>query len=222
MSIKFNILVKYLTFKFKFFEYNGILDSTSGGELVKREELKEQNRTQIIEAAKRLFLAQGIQKTSVRQISQESGISYVTMYKYFADKEALVQEVLTGLIDTSFADAQATIKNSSQPFLQRLQAIPNTSSLGAITSQASYEELSKTIETTPKLRAHVRAKLDGLFTTFIQIGRRDGFITTPASDEAIITILTSLVYYGDANGHEPDPKQTEGIVNVLLYGLTGK
>lgn len=115
---------------------------------MKREELKEQNRTQIIEAAKRLFLAQGIQKTSVRQISQESGISYVTMYKYFADKEALVQEVLTGLIDTSFADAQATIKNSSQPFLQRLQAIPNTSSLGAITSQASYEELSKTIETT--------------------------------------------------------------------------
>lgn len=83
---------------------------------MKREELKEQNRTQIIEAAKRLFLAQGIQKTSVRQISQESGISYVTMYKYFADKEALVQEVLTGLIDTSFADAQATIKNSSQPF----------------------------------------------------------------------------------------------------------
>ena len=169
---------------------------------MKRKELKEQNRTQIIEAAKRLFLAQGIQKTSVRQISQESGISYVTMYKYFADKEALVQEVLTGLIDTSFADAQATIKNSSQPFLQRLQAIPNTSSLGAITSQASYE--------------------DGLFTTFIQIGRRDGFITTPASDEAIITILTSLVYYGDANGHEPDPKQAEGIVNVLLYGLTGK
>ena len=166
---------------------------------MKREELKEQNRTQIIEAAKRLFLAQGIQKTSVRQISQESGISYVTMYKYFADKEALVQEVLTGLIDTSFADAQATIKNSSQPFLQRLQAIPNTSSLGAITSQASYEELSKTIETTPKLRAHVRA-----------------------NDEAIITILTSLVYYGDANGHEPDPKQAEGIVNVLLYGLTGK
>jgi hypothetical protein len=65
MSIKFNILVKCLTFKFKFFGYNGILDSTSGGELVKREELKEQNRTQIIEAAKRLFLAQGIQKTSV-------------------------------------------------------------------------------------------------------------------------------------------------------------
>ena len=93
MSIKFNILVKYLTFKFKLLGYNGILDSTSGGELVKREELKEQNRTQIIEAAKRLFLAQGIQKTSVRQISQESGISYVTMYKYFADKEALVQEV---------------------------------------------------------------------------------------------------------------------------------
>ncbi|MEM5032089.1 hypothetical protein AAEZ42_06665 [Limosilactobacillus fermentum] len=29
---------------------------------MKREELKEQNRTQIIEAAKRLFLAQGIQK----------------------------------------------------------------------------------------------------------------------------------------------------------------
>lgn len=61
MSIKFNILVKYLTFKFKLLGYNGILDSTSGGELVKREELKEQNRTQIIEAAKRLFLAQGIQ-----------------------------------------------------------------------------------------------------------------------------------------------------------------
>lgn len=41
MLIKFNILVKYLIFKFKFLGYNGILDLISGGEFVKCEEFKE-------------------------------------------------------------------------------------------------------------------------------------------------------------------------------------
>lgn len=60
---------------------------------IRRERKKELNRQKIIAAAKKLFLRKGISATNVRDISTVSGISYVTMYKYFYDKNDLIQIV---------------------------------------------------------------------------------------------------------------------------------
>jgi len=48
-----------------------------------------QKRRSILEAAQRLFLATGFEGTSVEQIAAEAGVSKLTVYSHFTDKEAL-------------------------------------------------------------------------------------------------------------------------------------
>ena len=48
-----------------------------------------QKRRAILEAAQRLFLACGFEGTSVDQIAAEAGVSKLTVYSHFTDKEAL-------------------------------------------------------------------------------------------------------------------------------------
>jgi AcrR family transcriptional regulator len=51
-------------------------------------------KEQIIETALKQFLAQGIRNNTVQKLAAGMGISTKTMYKYFADKEALLEECL--------------------------------------------------------------------------------------------------------------------------------
>ena len=51
----------------------------------------EQTRTRILETALRLFREQGYEKTTMRAIAAEGGVSLGSAYYYFESKEHLVQ-----------------------------------------------------------------------------------------------------------------------------------
>jgi AcrR family transcriptional regulator len=68
----------------------------------RKEREKEEMKTKILEAAKKLFLDRGFEKTSIRNIAEEIEYSPGTIYLYFKDKNellfALHQESFQGLI----------------------------------------------------------------------------------------------------------------------------
>ena len=51
-------------------------------------------RASILEAAKRLFLDQGYQGVSMDQIATAAGVSKLTVYSHFGDKETLFSEAI--------------------------------------------------------------------------------------------------------------------------------
>src|SRR5215216_5269645 len=59
-------------------------------------------RDQILDAAERLFAAQGFARTTIKQIGRAAGVNSALLYYYFADKDQLYREVLqrfvTGLV----------------------------------------------------------------------------------------------------------------------------
>lgn len=55
----------------------------------------EVRRQEIIDSARQLFEQQGIQKTSVQEISNRIGVAKGLVYYYFASKEELVTAVIT-------------------------------------------------------------------------------------------------------------------------------
>ncbi|RBO94511.1 TetR/AcrR family transcriptional regulator [Nocardia puris] len=57
-------------------------------------------KRQILDAAARLFGERGIAQTSTNRIAAEAGVSIGTLYRYFADRSALVDELLDRLLDT--------------------------------------------------------------------------------------------------------------------------
>ena len=74
------------------------------------------NKTQekLILAALQLFLSQGIQKTTMDQIAQQAGLTRITAYRHFTDKNTLIR---------------AAILHTLLPFQKALAAIEHEHSL---------------------------------------------------------------------------------------------
>ncbi|MFG3495267.1 TetR family transcriptional regulator [Streptomyces sp. NPDC047928] len=66
----------------------------------------EQTRTVILETALRLFQERGYDRTTMRAIAQEAGVSVGNAYYYFASKEHLVQ----GFYDRIAAEHQTAVR----------------------------------------------------------------------------------------------------------------
>lgn len=67
-------------------------------------------RQEILDAARRAFIARGFHATSMQQIAAESGVSAGNIYRYFPNKEALIASVCEGCGEAArqmFASASA-------------------------------------------------------------------------------------------------------------------
>lgn len=64
------------------------------------EQIREQKRVLILQAALEFFADEGFHSTSISKIAKSAGISKGLMYNYFKSKEALLKEiVISGLSD---------------------------------------------------------------------------------------------------------------------------
>ena len=75
---------------------------------VKNPDLVERRRRQIVDAAAKLFIAQGFHKTTTRQIARAAGVSIGSLYEYVASKEDvlyLVCEFIHQEVDRGVAEA---------------------------------------------------------------------------------------------------------------------
>lgn len=76
------------------------------------------SREQILDAAQRLFAAQGFSGTTIKQIGKAAGVNTALLYYYFGDKEGLyhsvLQRLVSGLVSRTLvrlhAEASPTMK----------------------------------------------------------------------------------------------------------------
>lgn len=66
---------------------------------LERKEGKLQREEIILEAAERVFIRRGIEKTTMQNIAEEANIGIATLFRYFPRKEKLVVAVATQKID---------------------------------------------------------------------------------------------------------------------------
>ena len=81
-------------------------------------------RAAILDAAKRLFVSQGFERVSMDQIATEAGVSKLTVYSHFGDKDSLFTEAVRahceeGMPTTLF------VAEPDTPVRERLIAIGN-------------------------------------------------------------------------------------------------
>ena len=55
-------------------------------------------RGEILEAAQRIFLAEGYQGATIRKIADEVGVSSTALYMHFKDKDEILLEISDGAI----------------------------------------------------------------------------------------------------------------------------
>jgi TetR/AcrR family transcriptional repressor of nem operon len=73
-------------------------------------------RARIVEAAADLIYAQGVDRTSLDDVMAASGVSKSQLYHYFADKDALVLEVI--------ATQTERVLDAQRPHLDALDSLP--------------------------------------------------------------------------------------------------
>lgn len=73
---------------------------------------REHKRAEILRVAKRLFLEDGFEATSIGRIAEETRVAPNTLYWYFKDKDALLIGVLDALVSEGFAELEQLKKSS--------------------------------------------------------------------------------------------------------------
>jgi AcrR family transcriptional regulator len=79
----------------------------------RRREEPEARRAQILEAARRTFRASGFHATTVDKIASEAGISVGLLYRFFASKSAIIQEMISADVQAQLDQIAGLIKTAS-------------------------------------------------------------------------------------------------------------
>lgn len=79
-------------------------------------------RAAILEAAKRLFVSQGFERVSMDQIATEAGVSKLTVYSHFGDKESLFAEAVRAHCEQGMPTS-LFVAEPETPVRERLTAI---------------------------------------------------------------------------------------------------
>lgn len=107
---------------------------------------RQQLRTQIIDAARELFVSRGVEAVTMREIAKRIGYSATSIYLHFADKEA----VLRAICDTDFLALATSLKNILQIAnpIERLHTMGRGYATFALTHPNHYRMMFMT-ERTP-------------------------------------------------------------------------
>lgn len=88
----------------------------------RRERDKQERRAAILAAAERVIVARGFAEASIDGIAREAGLAAGTVYLYFPNKEALIQELLGNKV-RQLNDAVAAQTHPKRPFADALRAV---------------------------------------------------------------------------------------------------
>lgn len=91
------------------------------GSKERRERERDEVRTKIMNAARDLFAAEGVEAVSMRKIAEAVEYSPTVIYQHFADKESLLREICRGDFG-SLAGTMAEIASVTDP-IERIRQI---------------------------------------------------------------------------------------------------
>ncbi|HMT49593.1 TetR/AcrR family transcriptional regulator [Dietzia sp. UBA5065] len=72
-------------------------------------------REELLAIAAGLFAERGLRATTVRDIADAAGILSGSLYHHFSSKEAIVDEILRGFLDSLFGDYRRIVRSGSPP-----------------------------------------------------------------------------------------------------------
>lgn len=190
---------------------------------MKREEKKLQNRQKLIDAAYELMMTKGVRQTSVRDVSDLAGISYVTMYKYFKNKDELTVEVALKLFDPYLHDAIKQANDPKLDFMQRMHAFTNQAVvIRDKFPDGEFDEMFNAVRHSPKFAESMMKWNTEYWDIMIRNGRESGFITTSVSNEAIRCNADMLTRYVNLPQNHISPDVVHELEQLFISGLQGK
>lgn len=178
----------------------------------------------IIEAARELFAARGMQDVGISEIAKRAGVSQVSIYNYFGDKNALAKEAFVSFIAAAIGK-YAEIMDREIPFAEKLALIVQDKS--DMISQAALSHFNEQALSDAALRhvfqEAIREKATVLYRSFIERGKNEGAIDkTIPTEAAMAYFMMSMSLFQSAEFMAASGDYKMGMMKLFLYGLVRK
>lgn len=171
------------------------------------------NREQLLAAAKAAFAAQGVD-VPLEEIARQAGVGIGTLYRHFANRDAMVAAVYQREVDQLNADAEALLAGKAGG--EALEAWLHL----LVDYMATKRVVSATLLASAGEGAQVYASAGGTvlaaFYRLVQAARDDGAIRADITDEDLRRLLSGLTMGYDQPGWEQSARR---LIGVLLAGL---
>lgn len=90
-------------------------EETTGAHLGRQARRRLETRARLIEAARAMFAAQGVEKTRINEITDAADLGFGSFYNHFDSKEAIVKAVLEETIKAQGAAIDAVTRGLQDP-----------------------------------------------------------------------------------------------------------
>lgn len=174
-------------------------------------------KNSIIMASLELFKEKGYTETSIGEIATRAQVSQVSIYNYFGNKKALVTECMKILLEGLMENVEG-ILTSDLPFPIKLKQATDLCASGPQSILTEYfSENALNDNTFEMLLKDSASKFRmEIMESFIDSGKKAGYIDTEIPTETILNFLTIALEL------QTSGESAEHIYELVLYGLIGK
>ncbi len=191
-----------------------------------------ETRTRILNSAQRLFARQGYEGTTTRNLAQAAGVAEGTLFRHFANKKAILVEVVTqGWIEiltdllTELSE-MGSYKAVGQVMQRRMFKLRESADL----MRVCFMEAQFHPELRDRIQSEIIAKMTDVTEAFIQTGMDRGVYRNMDPKLVARVFLGLFTIAGFSNDTlldgDASPKATkemaEGLADIFLNGVLAK
>lgn len=177
-------------------------------------------RSEILDAAEKLFGTKGYDATSTGDILRELGIARGTLYYHFKSKEDILDAMIDRLTQALAARTAGVLDRKDIPVLQRLtlmmQSLQVNNALGhEIMSQVHKPQNALMHQ---KMQERMLTAVVPLVTSLLQEAREEGLCQTRYPEEVTeMTLLYASTVFDELSGLSEEKRQEK--VLAFIYNL---
>jgi len=191
-----------------------------------------QPRTRILQAAQRLFAAKGFEGTTTRDLAQTAGVAEGTLFRYFANKKAILVEVATsGWVDiltdllTELSE-MGSYKAIAQVMRRRIWNLQKNADI----MRVCFMEVQFHPDLRDRIQTEVIDKMTAVAEAFFQTAIDKGIYRQMDAKlgAKVFLGLFAIAGFSDHTLIEPNAspqemqKMAEGLADIFLNGVLAK
>lgn len=196
-----------------------------------RTRIQRKNTEAILDAALDVFSAQGYRGATLDQIAEVAGLSKPNLLYYFASKEAIHLELLTGLMDT-WLDPLRALDPNGDPLAEVLAYVTRKLEMSRDMPRESRLFANEVLQGAPRMMQGLSGELKVLVDEKAAVVRdwiADGKIAPVDPHHLIFSIWALTQHYADfdvqvravlGDGHDPFPEAQTFLGQLYARLLT--
>ncbi len=187
----------------------------------------EKNR-RIIQIGQKLFFKFGIKRVTVEEICKEANVSKMTFYKHFKNKNELVKEVTTLIMEVNLKKYRELMERSDISFEEKIrQTIKMKMDGTSEISDAYFDDYM--IHNDPELAAFIQAESSKVLLEILgdyTDAQKRGDIRQDIKPEFILYFLNHILYLAKDEKllslYEHPQELIMELVNFFFYGIMNR